>query len=108
MPAAVWPCFHCRPSTTRTLLFASASMRQTPTTLRKDFGSAPTVSSAKSTLSGSIAPAFKIKAAIPTAASAMAVTRVALLIADLLLGTDIWECVGRGGSTTKRRQREVE
>src|SRR5258705_372052 len=48
MPAAVWPSFHCRPSTTNTLLPPSLSMRQTPTTLTKDFGSAPTVSSEKS------------------------------------------------------------
>src|SRR6184192_1128768 len=50
MPAAVWPSFHCRPSTTKTLLPPSLSMRQTPTTLTKDFGSAPTLSSEKSSL----------------------------------------------------------
>src|SRR5437867_1913444 len=44
IPAEDWPSFHCRPSTLSTFLPFSVSIRQTPTTLRNDLGSVPTVS----------------------------------------------------------------
>src|SRR6476620_1892454 len=53
MPAAVWPTFHWRPSTAKTLLPPSASIRQTPTTFTNELASAPTVSFEKSSFNGS-------------------------------------------------------
>src|SRR5262249_2881845 len=102
MPAAVWPSFHCRPSTTNTLLLPSLSMRQTPTTLTNDFGSAPTVSSEKSTFSGCPASAYVSSPASPTAAAAIVRLRLLDFICDLHFSR-----VGRGfaagaGSTTMR------
>src|SRR5215831_6307624 len=101
MPAAVWPSFHCRPSTTSTLLLPSASIRQTPTTLRNDFGSEPTVSSEKSILSGCTAPALKSNAVRPTPAAAAAMACLLILMTDLHLGQVVGECVERGGSTPR-------
>src|SRR5262245_35661990 len=67
MPAAVWPSFHCRPSTAITFLPSSASIRQTPTTLTNEVGSAPTVSLATSSLIGfaAAAPRSPIASATP-------------------------------------------
>src|SRR5262249_36936190 len=58
-------------------------MRQTPTTLTKDFGSAPTVSSEKSIFSGSAALAQVSNAARPTAAMAIVVVRLLIFILNL-------------------------
>src|ERR671936_1850767 len=91
MPAAVWPSFHCRPSTTNTLLLPSLSMRQTPTTLTNDLGSAPTVSSEKSTFRGCPALAYVSRAASPTAATAIVIVRVLDFMSDLHFSQ-----VGRG------------
>src|SRR5262245_1406055 len=104
MPAAVWPSFHCRPSTTNTLFLPSLSMRQTPTTLTNDFGSAPTVSSEKSTFRGCPALAYVSRAASPTAATAIVALRLLDFISDLHFSR-----VGRGfaagdGSTTMRQR----
>src|SRR5215470_19178433 len=52
MPTEDWPSFHCRPSTASTVLPASVSTRQIPTTGTSDLGSAPVVSLERSTLKG--------------------------------------------------------
>src|SRR5262245_58888419 len=83
MPAAVCPCFHCRPSTTNTLLLPSASIRQPPTTLKNDFGSAPTVSSEKSILSGSTAYALGNNVIRPITVAAAVSTRFVIFMVDL-------------------------
>src|SRR5262249_23345440 len=83
MPAAVCPSFHCRPSTTSTLLLPSLSIRQTPTTLRNDFGSAPTVSSEKSTFTDCAAPAYVSSAARPRPATVGLIVRLAIFMAYL-------------------------
>src|ERR1700730_18033334 len=101
MPAAVCPSFPWRPSTTSTLLLPSVSIRQTPTTLTNDFGSAPTVSSEKSILSGWTALALKSNAVRPTPATATVNARLIVLMTDLHLGQVAGECVGHGGSTTR-------
>src|SRR5262249_7588822 len=67
MPADDWPSFHCRPSTASTVLPASASTRQIPTTGTSDFGSAPAVSLDRSTLNGA-AIAGNSKATVLTTA----------------------------------------
>src|SRR5262245_24972905 len=85
MPAAVCPSFHCRPSTTSTLLLPSLSIRQTPTTLTNDFGSAPTVSSEKSTFRGCAAPAYVSSAARPAQAAAIVMVRLFVVMVDLRL-----------------------
>src|SRR5262245_28190172 len=100
MPAAVWPSFHCRPSTTNTLLLPSLSMRQTPTTLTKDLGSAPTVSSEKSSFRDCPASAYVSSVARPTAAAAIMILHMLFVMCDLHFSR-----VGRGfaagdGSTT--------
>src|SRR5262249_60196242 len=98
MPAAVCPCFHCRPSTTSRLLLASLSIRQPPTTLTNHFGSAPTVSSEKSTFRDCAAPAYVSSPARPTQAAAIVVVRLLVIMIDLLvLG---WRFAAGGGLTT--------
>src|SRR5471032_893869 len=54
MPAEDCPSFHWRPSTARTFVLPSASTRQTRTTLKNDFGSAPTVSLEMSALTDNL------------------------------------------------------
>src|SRR5262245_14642468 len=90
MPAAVCPSFHCRPSTTSTLLLPSLSIRQTPTTLTNDFGSAPTVSSEKSTFRDCAAPAYVSSAARPTQAAAIVTVRLLVIMIDLRLSWLSW------------------
>src|SRR5262249_59609023 len=72
-------------------------MRQTPTTLTKDFGSAPTVSSEKSIFSGSAALAQVSNAARPTAAMAIVVVRLLVFILDLRFVQVCSDCGGRRG-----------
>ena len=76
-------------------------MRQTPTTLTNDFGSAPTVSSEKSIFSGWTALALKSSAVRPTPATATVIACLIVLMTDLHLGQVVGECVERGGSTTR-------
>src|SRR5258708_38719545 len=68
MPAEDWPSFHCRPSTASTVLPASVSIRQMPTTGTSDLGSAPAVSPERSTLETGAAIAGGSKAAALTTA----------------------------------------
>src|SRR5215468_9280855 len=98
MPAAVWPSFHCRPSTATTFLPSSASIRQTPTTLTNEVGSAPTVSLAKSSLSGSAdtAPRSPIASATPE----IVVALFLLFMPFLLLQQAALGCAVDGSSTT--------
>src|SRR5262249_2355649 len=85
MPAEACPSFHCRPSTARTLFPASFSIRQMPTTLTKDFGSAPTVSCAKSILNGCWAAITgNTSATNPQAAMPMALRLLTICMTDLL------------------------
>jgi hypothetical protein len=83
MPADVCPSFHCRPSTASTLLFPSASIRQTPTTLKNDFGSPPTVSSEKSSFRGCPALTLNSNAASPTQAAAVPIALLIMFMDDL-------------------------
>src|SRR5262245_66095798 len=102
MPAAVCPSFHCRPSTTSTLLLPSLSIRQTPTTLTNDFGSPPTVSSAKSTFRGCAAPAYVSSAASPTQAAAIVMMCLLVIMVDLRLGSVVGRFAAGGGSPILR------
>src|SRR5215510_14518993 len=70
-------------------------MRQTPTTLTKDFGSAPTISSEKSIFSGSAALAQVSNAARPTEAMAIVVVRLLVFILDLRFVQVCSDCGGR-------------
>src|SRR5437016_1526213 len=85
MPAADSPCFHWRPSTARTFFCPSCSIRQTPTTLKKDFGSAPTVSFAKSILVGCCAAAGNTKVENPKTEMPMVPTILLMFMTDLRL-----------------------
>src|SRR5215472_18539914 len=102
MPTAVCPSFHCRPSTTSTLLLPSLSMRQTPTTLTNDFGSPPTVSSEKSTFRGCAAPAYVSSAATPTQAAAMVMVHLLVVMVDLRVSCVGGRFAAAGGSATMR------
>src|SRR5215813_10577058 len=84
MPAAVWPSFHCRPSTARTLLSPSASPRQTPTTFTNELESPPTVSFEKLSFNGSAAAA-----PIRHAASAAPESAIALIVMVRLLHSQL-------------------
>src|ERR1700680_3009106 len=84
MPADDFPSFHWRPTTGQTFLCASVSIRQTPTTLRNDLGSAPTVSSEKSTLLACCAAANDTRTADPIAVAATIVLALRMnLMTDL-------------------------
>src|SRR3954469_9402241 len=85
MPADVCPSFHWRPSTASTFLLPSASIRQTPTTLRKDLGSTPTVSSEKSIFRSCPALALNSNAARPTHAIAVPIVLLIMVMVDLRL-----------------------
>src|SRR5205823_614733 len=104
MPAAVCPSFHWVPSTASTFLLPSASMRQMPTTLRKDFGSLPTVSSEKSTLSACPALAHSSNATSPSPTMAVALVHVLIFMMSLHLvrGTLGFVAAGTPTTTPKR------
>src|SRR5690348_900164 len=84
MPADDWPSFHCRPSTARTGLPFSFSMRQIPTTLTREVGSAPTVSFAKSSFTGSAAAANVASPTPNASATARHVRSLSIAMAVLL------------------------
>src|SRR5215475_1020041 len=85
IPAEACPSFHCRPSTASTLFPPSLSMRQMPTTLTKDFGSAPTVSLENSIFMGCCAATTgKTNAANPQTAILIALRLLMMCIVDLL------------------------
>jgi hypothetical protein len=65
------------------LLFPSASILQTPTTLRNDFGSAPTVSYENSSYSESAELAHTSSAAKPVQAIAVVMVLLAIFMVDL-------------------------
>src|SRR6266567_1506452 len=83
MPAEACPSFHCRPSTARTLLLPSASIRQTPTMLRNDAGSAPTVSFEKSILVVCCAATGNANVANPKTDMPIVPMTLQMLMADL-------------------------
>src|SRR5215210_3693643 len=88
MPEADCPSFHCRPSTERTVFSPSFSIRQTPTTLKNDFGSAPTVSAEKSATAVCCATAGIIRPTSPM------LTMAILLMPDMNFMTNLhcrWE-----------------
>jgi hypothetical protein len=58
-------------------------MRQTPTTLTNDFGSAPTVSSEKSSFKDCPASAYVSSAASPTVATAILMVCLFVFMLDL-------------------------
>src|SRR5215470_4107259 len=89
MPAAVWPSFHCRPSTARTLLSPSASTRQTPTTLTNELASPPTVSFEKLSFNGSAAAAPMRHAANAAPESAIALIVMVRLLHSQLPGLSV-------------------
>src|SRR6516225_1237649 len=84
MPADDCPSFHCRPSTTSTFLPPSFSIRQKPTTGTKEFGSAPAVSPARSTVVGGAARRGSVSAANPVADASANLTLMLVLMVGLL------------------------
>src|SRR3954451_3865951 len=100
------PSFHCRPSTASTFLPASLSIRQTPTTGTRDFGSAPTVSSEKSILVVWAARPGKANAARATID--MTAINFLLFMIDLLCGIEGDRSDVDGGSTTSKARPKPE
>src|SRR5215470_13737156 len=109
MPAEAWPSFHCRPSTARTLLSPSASIRQTPTTFTNELASAPTVSFEKSSLSGSAAAAHTTKAvnAAPASESVLMIA-IVLMVMTLSSLVSSGQRDARGAAAPPPRERDQE
>src|SRR5260370_17196365 len=84
MPADDGPSFHWRPSTTSTFLPLSSSIRQKPTTGTNAFGSAPTVSPARSTVVGGAARPGSDSAAKPIADTMVTLMLFPMLMVGLL------------------------
>src|SRR6516165_4971192 len=108
MPADDCPSFHWRPSTTSTFLPLSSSMRQKPTTGTNAFGSAPTVSPARSIGVGGASTPGKASAAKPIVDTRVTLMLLPMLMVGLLqnfLGFDRgWQTGPPPGKCDQQRQ----